>query len=81
MIGPELAAHAPGLATRLARVGCRMQHATAQRASPGSGLLGEIAVAGEQEIVERGVGQQLSIQRIRPPRFDGARPHGQARTQ
>src|SRR5512145_2515615 len=35
MLWPE--AHALGPATRLARVGCRMQHTTAQRASPGSG--------------------------------------------
>ena len=29
--------------------------------------------------MECGVGQQVSIQRMRPPRLDGADPHGQAR--
>jgi hypothetical protein len=77
MLGPKL----DRPATRLARIGGRMQRAAAQRALLGSGRVGEIAVAGEQKIVERGVGQQLSIQRMRPPRFDGARPYGKARTQ
>jgi hypothetical protein len=31
--------------------------------------------------MECGVGQQVSIQRMRPPRRDGADQYGQARTQ
>ena len=41
-------------------------------ASLGPGRIGDISVKGEQEIVESGVGQQLSVQRIRPPHLDGA---------
>jgi tetratricopeptide (TPR) repeat protein len=40
-----------------------MQRAAATRASPGTRRVGEIAIAGEQQLMESGVGQQVSIQR------------------
>ena len=58
-----------------------MQHAAAQRASLGAGRVGEIAVEGEQQLMEFGVGQQVSVQRMRPPHTTSADPDGQARTQ
>ncbi len=70
VLGAELAAPT----ARLALVARRMQHAAAQPASPGPRDLGEIGVEGEQQMMECGIGQQLSIQRMRPPRFDGADP-------
>jgi hypothetical protein len=56
-----------------------MQRAAAKRASPGARRLGQIGIAGEQQLMECGVGQQVSIQRMRPPRLDGADHHGQTR--
>ena len=41
--------------------------------------IGEIAIKGEQQMTECGISQQVSIQRMRPPRHDDADPHGQAR--
>ena len=70
-----------GPAARLARIAGGMQRATAKRASPGARRVGEIGIEGEQQLMECGVGQQVSIQRMRPPRRDGADRYGQARTQ
>jgi hypothetical protein len=58
-----------------------MQSAAAQRASLGSRRVGEIGIEGEQQVMECGVGQQVSVQRMRPPRLNGAQPYGQAWTQ
>ena len=58
-----------------------MQRATAKHTSPGARGVGEIRIAGEKHLMECGVGQQVSIQRMRPPHLDGADQHGQARTQ
>ena len=45
-----------------------MQRAAAQRASPGPRRLGQIGIAGEQQLMECGVGQQvLWVQRMCPP--------------
>jgi hypothetical protein len=44
-----------------------MQRACATHASPGTCRVGKIAITGEQQLMECGVGQQLSIQRMRPP--------------
>jgi hypothetical protein len=44
-----------------------MQRASATHASPGTCRVGKIAITGEQQMMECGVGQQLSIQRMRPP--------------
>ena len=77
VLGSEPAGPAP----RLARIAGGMQRATAKPASPGACHLGEIAIAGEQQLMECGVGQKVSIQRMRPPHLDGADQHGQARTQ
>ena len=77
VLGPEPAGPAP----RLARIAGGMQRATAKRASLGSRRVGEIGIEGEQQLMECGVGQQVSIQRMRPPRLDGADQYGQARTQ
>ena len=77
VLGPKPAGPAP----RLARIAGRMQRATAKPASPGACHVGEIAIAGEQQLMECGVGQKVSIQRMRPPHLDGADQHGQARTQ
>jgi hypothetical protein len=48
-----------------------MQRATAMFASLGAGRVGDIGVEGEQQVMESGVGQQVSIQRMRPPHLDG----------
>jgi len=77
VLGPEPAGSAP----RLARIAGGMQRATAKPASLGACHVGEIAIAGEQQLMECGVGQQVSIQRMRPPHLDGADQHGQARMQ
>ena len=77
VLGSEPAGPAP----RLARIAGGMQRATAKPASPGACHVGEIAIAGEQQLMECGVGQKVSIQRMRPPHLDGADQHGQARTQ
>ena len=77
VLGPEPARPA----ARLARIAGRMQRAAAKRASLRSRRLGDIGIAGEQQLMECGIGQQLSIQCMRPPHLDGADQHGQARTQ
>ena len=63
MLGPEPAEPA----ARLACIAGGMQRATAKRASPGARRLGDIGIAGEQQLMECGVSQQVSIQRMRPP--------------
>ena len=63
VLGPEPAGPAP----RLARITGGMQRATAKPASLGTRRVGEIGIAGEQQLMECGVGQQVSIQRKRPP--------------
>ena len=44
-----------------------MQRATARRASLGARRVGEIGIESEQQLMESGVGQQVSIQRMHPP--------------
>ena len=44
-----------------------MQRTTATSASRGARRVGEIGIAGKQQLMECGVGQQISIQRMRPP--------------
>ena len=58
-----LGAEPAGPAARLARITGRMQRAAATHASPGTRRVGEIGIAGEQQLMECGVGQQVSIQR------------------
>ena len=41
-------------------------------ASLGACRVGDIGVEGEQQVMESGVGQQVSVQRMRPSRFVGA---------
>jgi hypothetical protein len=58
-----------------------MQRAAAKHTSPGARGVGEIRIAGEKHLMECGVGQQVWVQRMRPPRLEGADRNGQARTQ
>jgi hypothetical protein len=58
-----------------------MQHPAAQRASRASRRIGKIPIEGEQQVVESGIGQQGSVQGMRPPRLEGADRDGQDRTQ
>jgi hypothetical protein len=43
--------------------------------------VGEVPITREQQLVECGVGQQVSVQGMRPPRLEGADHNGQTRTQ
>ncbi len=63
MLGPE-PAKPP---SRLAQIGGRMQRAAAKRTSLLARRLGKIGIAGEQQMMEGSVGQQVSIQRMPPP--------------
>ena len=75
-----LTPEAAGPATRLAPIVSRMNNAAASLApGPPSGV-GEVVITGEQQLVECGVGQHVSVQRM-PPRLVGADHNGQARTQ
>jgi len=56
-----------------------MQRTATTRAALTARRIGEIAIKGKQQMMEGGVGQQVSIQRMRPPHRDGADQHGQAR--
>ena len=75
-----LGAEAAQPALRLASETSRVQTAAAVPASAGASRVGEIAIDGEQEIVESGIGQESCVQRMRPPQHEADR-HGQARTQ
>jgi hypothetical protein len=58
-----------------------MENAAAQPAPRASCGIGEVPVIGEQQLMEIGVGQQVSVQGVRPPRREGADYYGQVRTQ
>jgi hypothetical protein len=58
-----------------------MNNAVASLAPGTQSGVGEVAITGEQQLVECGVGQQVSVQAMRPPRLEGADHNGQARTQ
>src|SRR5271167_2565885 len=76
-----LTPEAAGPATRLAPIVSRMNNAVASLASGTPSGIGEVAITGEQQLVECSVGQQVSVQAMRPPRLVGADHNGQARTQ
>jgi hypothetical protein len=76
-----LAPKAAGPATRLAPIVSAMNNAAASLAPSTPCGVGEVAITGEQQLVECGVGQQVSVQGMRPPRREGADHNGQARTQ
>ena len=76
-----LAPEAAGSATRLAPIVSRMNNAAASLAPGTQSGIGEVAITGEQQLVECGVGQQVSVQVMRPSRLEGADHNGQARTQ
>ena len=76
-----LLAQSAGPATRLAPVAGGMQHAAAQRASCASCRIGKIPIEGEQQVVEFGVGQQGSVQGMRPSQLQVVDRDGQDRTQ
>src|SRR5271168_5020022 len=76
-----LAPEAARPATRLAPIGSRMNNAATPCAAGAPCGVGEVAIIGEQQLVECGVAQRVSVQRMRPPRLEGADHNGQARTQ
>jgi signal transduction histidine kinase len=76
-----LTPEAAGPATRLAPIVSRMNNAVASLAPGTPSGVGEVAITGEQQLVECGVGQHVSVQRMRPPRLVGTDHNGQARTQ
>ena len=76
-----LTPEAAGPATRLAPIVSRMNNAVASLAPGTPSGVGEVAITGEQQLVKCGVGQHVSVQRMRPPRLVGADHNGQARTQ
>jgi SEC-C motif len=55
-----------------------MNNAAASLAPGTPSGVGEVAITGEQQLVECGVGQHLSVQRMRSPRLVGADHNGQA---
>src|SRR6266581_1345775 len=76
-----LAPEAAGPATRLAPIGSGMNNAATPRATRTPCGVGEVAIIGEQQLVECGVAQRVSVQRMRPPRLEGIDRNGQAWTQ
>lgn len=62
-----LAPEAAGPATRLAPIMSAMNNAAASLAPSTPSGVGEVAITGEQQLVECGVGQHVSVQRMRPP--------------
>ena len=76
-----LTPEAAGPATRLAPIGRGMNNAATPCAARAPCGVGEVAIIGQQQLVECGVAQRVSVQRMRPPRLEGADHNGQARTQ